>query len=224
MTQGQDVQIGTNCYVDDGVRFYGNVVIGDDVYIEGGVSIGAPTEDEITSFMTSCEPDKTIRRFMQSRVVIGSGCRIRSGTVISSGAQLGEGVDCFHQVLIGAGAKIGDNGRIGHSSQIHKNVVIGHNVRFKGFAANDCVIGNNVAMLGYLVHKFRENVRGQVQPSPRIRDRAIVGMLAIVIGGVTVHEDAYVAAGSVVLADVERGQLVAGVPASVVRSPEKRLS
>lgn len=217
MTEGKEVEVGTNCYVDDDVRFYGDIVIGDNVYIEGGVSIGAPTEEEISSFMASRKPSKTIHEFTRARVTIGNNCRIRNGTVISSGVSLGNGVDCFNHVLIGAGTRIGDNVRIGHSSQIHKNVVIGRNVRFKGFAANDCAIGNDVAMLGYLVHKFQENVRGLVQPSPTIMDRAVVGMLAIVIGGVTIHEDAYVAAGSVVLSDVDQRLLVAGVPAKVIR-------
>ncbi len=212
------IKIGENCYIDDDVRFHGNVVIGDNTYIENSVTIGAPTEEQITAFMASRTSKGAIGDFVDSRVIIGSGCRIRSGTVIGSGANLGNNMDCSNHVIIGAGTCIGDNARIGHASQIHRNVSIGRNVRFKGFAANDCLIGDDVAMLGYLVHKFRENVRGARPPAPQVQDRAIVGMLAIVIGDVTIHEDAYVAAGAVVLSDVDQGLLVAGIPATAIRN------
>jgi serine O-acetyltransferase len=51
---------------------------------------------------------------------------------------------------------------------------------------------------------------------PRLGDRVTVGAGAIVLGGITVGDDASIAAGAVVLDDVPPGAVVAGVPARVV--------
>ena len=54
---------------------------------------------------------------------------------------------------------------------------------------------------------------------PKIRSGVLLGTGAIVIGNVTIGEGARVAAGSVVLADVERHITVAGIPAVKVGKP-----
>lgn len=48
---------------------------------------------------------------------------------------------------------------------------------------------------------------------PRLGDRVTVGAGAIVLGGITVGDDAMIGAGSVVRSDVPPGAVVAGVPA-----------
>jgi len=217
MITNDRVKIGKDCYIDERVEFFGKVEIGDKVYIERNVIIGKPNEQEIAAFMASERPQKSMHEFIKGTVTIGSNCRIRAGTVIHSGVAIGDDTDCFNNVLIGTRTRIESHGRIGDFSQIHNDVQIGRSVRFKGYAANRCIIGNNLAMLGYLVHEFKENKAGIIEPSPTIRDGAIVGMLAIVVGEVTVGKEAYVAAGSVVLADVRDRQLVAGVPARLIR-------
>ena len=50
---------------------------------------------------------------------------------------------------------------------------------------------------------------------PRVGDRVTVGAGATLLGGITVGDDAVIAAGAVVLADVPAGARVAGVPARV---------
>ncbi len=51
---------------------------------------------------------------------------------------------------------------------------------------------------------------------PRLGHRVTVGAGAIVLGGITVGDDAMIGAGSVVVADVPPGAVVAGVPARVL--------
>lgn len=52
---------------------------------------------------------------------------------------------------------------------------------------------------------------------PRLGNRVTVGAGAIVLGGITVGDDALIGAGSVVLADVPAGMRVAGVPARTLK-------
>jgi serine O-acetyltransferase len=51
---------------------------------------------------------------------------------------------------------------------------------------------------------------------PRVGDRVTVGAGATLLGGISVGDDAVIAAGAVVLADVPPGARVAGVPARVI--------
>lgn len=51
----------------------------------------------------------------------------------------------------------------------------------------------------------------------RIGDRVWLGMNVTVLGGVTIHDDAVVAAGSVVTQDVPARTIVGGVPAKPIR-------
>jgi len=51
---------------------------------------------------------------------------------------------------------------------------------------------------------------------PRLGNRVTVGAGAILLGGITVGDDASIAAGAVVLDDVPAGAAVAGVPARVI--------
>jgi serine O-acetyltransferase len=51
---------------------------------------------------------------------------------------------------------------------------------------------------------------------PRVGDRVTIGAGATLLGGITVGDDAVIAAGAVVLADVPARATVAGVPARVI--------
>ena len=211
------VKMGKNCVIGENVKFYGTVEIGNNAYIEDNLVIGKPNEEEIKSFLEDKTKHKSINYFINGKVTIGNNCKIRYGTIIHSGVTIGDDLGCFNNVLIGTRTKIGNNARIRDYSQIHNDVIIGNNVRFKGYAANRCVIGNNIAMLGHLVHKFRENIRGIIEPSPVVMDDAIIGMLAIVVGNVIIGRGAYVAAGAVVLTDVGDKEMVGGIPAKLIR-------
>ncbi|MFB6312266.1 MAG: DapH/DapD/GlmU-related protein [Salinirussus sp.] len=79
----------------------------------------------------------------------------------------------------------------------------------------DAIIGYDATLL---CHEFlQDEVRtGEVH----IEKRAMIGAGAIVLPGVTVGEDARVAANSLVTEDVPAGETVAGVPATPVGPPE----
>lgn len=216
-TRTEAVKIGKNCLIADNVRFYGSVEIGDNAYIEDNVVIGKPNEQEVENFLVNRAEQRNIDEFINGKVVIGNNCKILYGTIIYSDVTIGDDLTCFNYVLIDTRTKIGNNARIKDYSKIYKDTVIGHDLRFSGFAANRCVIGNNVAINGYLVHRFRENIREDVEPSPIVEDDAIVGQSSIVVGGVRIGRGAYVGAGAVVLSDVGDNELVGGTPAKLIR-------
>lgn len=82
-----------------------------------------------------------------------------------------------------------------------------------GFVCDGSMIGNHALVMGTLVHEFtRPHLpRGLIEPAPKIEDRAVVGFGATIVGGVTIGNNSYVAAGAVVTKDVPPKSIVMGV-------------
>lgn len=85
------------------------------------------------------------------------------------------------------------------------------------FIGDDCLIGHQV-VLATLDHSLEPSKRKGMHPaSIRLGKNVWVGAHATVLKGVTVGDDAVIAAGAVVTKDVPAGAIVAGVPARVIR-------
>lgn len=111
----------------------------------------------------------------------------------------------------------------GRNIRIGRDVFINQNCTFYdlgGIDIGDAVmIGPNVSLItsGHPLAPSRR--RTGVTAAPIVLDRNVwLGAGAIVIGGVTVGENAVVAAGSVVTKDVPADTLVGGNPAKPIRS------
>jgi len=76
----------------------------------------------------------------------------------------------------------------------------------------DCTIFHHVT-LGEVNSRVRPDDIGY----PKLGDRVLVGTGAVLLGAIAVDDDAVIGANAVVLADVERGDTVAGAPARSTR-------
>lgn len=86
---------------------------------------------------------------------------------------------------------------------------------------DDCLIGHN-AVLATLNHGFAPEERGDMHPAPIvIGNRVWLGANVTVLPGVTIGDNAIVAAGAVVTRDVPANTVVGGVPAAPIRSVEQ---
>lgn len=107
--------------------------------------------------------------------------------------------------------------------RVGRNVFINQNCTFYDLGgldiADDVMIGPNVSLMtsGHPIEPARR--RDGVVARPIVIGKNVwIAAGATVIGGVTVGENSVIAAGSVVTRDVPANTLVAGNPASVVRS------
>ncbi|MFM2579421.1 acyltransferase [Vibrio fortis] len=126
----------------------------------------------------------------------------------------GLGVNVNRGAYFGSGLNIsiGDNSSIGENCKI----------------ANDTYIGNDVMMapevlIFSITHETKDihlpmRVQGNKLPrAVRIGNNVWIGQRAIILPGITIHDGAIVAAGSIVTKDVYEDEVVAGNPARVVK-------
>jgi acetyltransferase-like isoleucine patch superfamily enzyme len=208
-------RLGSNVYVGHNVHIFPKVILGKNVFVDDNVTLGYPNKSQFNRFLEDLHSGKKnlIDDYVDKPTEIGDDSIIRSGTTIWSGTKTGARLGCDHNVLIGGNNLIGHNVKFLYGAKVYSDNRIGDESVISGFVCNGCVIGNNVAMLGFLVHKYDRPVETLPEPSPIIENGATIGMHATIVGKVRVGRNAYVSAGAVVTADVKPNTLVVGVPA-----------
>jgi len=125
-------------------------------------------------------------------------------------SEIGDGTSIGPFTEIG-GANIGERCKIGAQCYICPGTVIGDEV-FVSHGARFC----NVKFPKAYVSQ-KDKLKGAI-----VRNRATIGAGAIILPGVTIGEEAFVAAGAVVTMDVPPYTVVGGVPAKIIASKEQR--
>jgi len=139
----------------------------------------------------------------------------------------------IHRFVNLYGCTIGDETRIGTFVEIQKGAVIGkrckissHTFICDGVRIGDgCFIGHGVIFINDMTPRAvtpegelesEEDWAGRFVAT-RVDDRVSIGSGAIIMGGIHLGEGALIGAGAVVTRDVAAGEVVAGVPARVLR-------
>jgi len=110
--------------------------------------------------------------------------------------------------------------------KLGKEVGIGNDVTLDNFADGALIsIGDYSVITNgtkILVHDASSRLRiGMTYVAPvNIGKRVFIGYYSIILPGVSIGDDAIIGAGSVVTKDVEKGTVVAGVPAKIISSTE----
>lgn len=199
-----------------GVKFGHGVILYGKVKIKAGTIIGDYCILGIPS------ADKRAECNSLSETIIGTNVDIGAFCVVHNGAKIGPKVRIEERCNIGWNSSVGAETRIIYGAQIHYKVKIGRNCIVGGFSCDRSIIGDNVIMLGKLVHKmppdlirrFRNPIYmfdgAPEEKSPKIEKKVFIGFDAIVIGGVKVQSHAYIAAKAIVTKDVPSGNIVVG--------------
>lgn len=112
----------------------------------------------------------------------------------------------------------------GKNIQIGKNVFINACCHFQDHGGvtigDDCQIGHNV-VFATLNHGLAPDDRKTTYPAPIVLGKNVwIGSNATILQGVTIGDNAIVAAGAVVTKDVAANTVVGGVPAKFIRNIE----
>lgn len=189
-------------YIGRNVNIYGNVIIEEGVIIEDNCIIGKPSNQEMLVFIEN--PLLDYNSLSKEKTIIKKGTCIGCNTIIYSGANIGEYVEIEDNCKVGANSHVGTKTRIMYNAQVYNRVKIGANCRISGFVCNETIIEDFVSFFGKTVHKYKEysNVSTK-RPTPRINKNAIIGFDSILIGGITIGENARVGANLIVTKDLE---------------------
>ena len=110
----------------------------------------------------------------------------------------------------------------GRNLRIGERVFLNSGCRFQDQGGitlgDDCLIGHNTVM-ATLNHDLDPERRGDLLPAPIVLGRNVwVGANVTILAGVSVGDDAVLAAGAIVTKDVPARSVVVGSPARVVRT------
>lgn len=110
----------------------------------------------------------------------------------------------------------------GRNITVGKNVFINSCCNFQdqgGITIGDGSLIGHKAIFATLNHGFASEDRGSLYPAPIVIGKNVwVGASATLLPGVTVGDNAIIAAGAVVTKDVPQNAIVGGVPANVIRT------
>jgi acetyltransferase-like isoleucine patch superfamily enzyme len=149
---------------------------------------------------------------------IGTGATIRSKSIIYCDVIIGDDFTTGHSVLVREETTIGDDVLLGTNTVVDGYSAIDSHVSVQTgvYIPSYTTIESNVFLGPHCVltndpFPIRQDVELE---GPTIKQGASIGANATVLPSVTVGENAFVAAGAVVIDDVPANTLAAGVPAT----------
>ena len=145
------------------------------------------------------------------------------GLLIGAGVTIGDGARIGDHAQLRDGARIGAGATIGSLSSVDPDVIVGDraSVQARCYLSAGTVVEED-AFIGPGVTLANDNTMDRHGPEmeltgPLLRRACRVGAGVIICPAIEVGEEAFVAAGAVVAADVAKRSVVMGVPARAVR-------
>jgi acetyltransferase-like isoleucine patch superfamily enzyme len=214
LVRGRDVEIGAGVVFGPGVVVYDGVQIGDGCVIEPGAVLGkAPRLARSSSASREAPPPLRLG----ARVTVCTGAVVYAGATVGDEAIVGDQAGVRERAVIGAGTVVGRGCTIDNDVRIGERVKVQTMVYVTAFSTveDDVFIGPGAMTTNddtMSRHGPEYALRGAT-----LRRACRIGGAAVLVPGVEVGEEAFVAAGAIVTRDVEPRAFMVGTPARRVR-------
>ena len=216
VTLGQAVSLGEGVQIGDHTTVYAKSVLGKDCFIGSNSSVGRFPRPAATSTVkvqadlpplqlgvestVGCSAVLYAGSTYAERVFIGDGAMVRERCVIGGNVIIGSGVAVENDTKIGAYTKIQTGSYITAYMEIEERVFIAPMVT----TTNDNFMG-------------RTEKRFKLVKGPTICRGARIGGGSILLPGVKVAAETFVAAGALVTKDTTAQRVIKGFPAREIR-------
>jgi acetyltransferase-like isoleucine patch superfamily enzyme len=217
----KDVKIGKNVIIGNRVSIHEGTVIGDNTTIADGAVLGRAPKPAKTSTVKLSDTIPALE--IGEDVTIGANCVVYRGATIGSNtlvadlASVRENVEIGDYVIVGRGVTVENHVKIGNRTKIQSNSYITAYTTLEDhvFIA-PCVTTTNDNFMGRTEERF-DKIKGAT-----VKKGARVGGASIILPGITIAEETFVAAGALVTKDTEPKTVVKGLPAKFMKSVEER--
>jgi UDP-3-O-[3-hydroxymyristoyl] glucosamine N-acyltransferase len=223
---GTDVELGPFAVIGAGARLGDGCRIGAHAVIAPGTVLAAGCEVQDHAVLGKAPKlarHSTAAREAPPALELAAGAVVCCAAVVFAGARLEAGAIVGDQAFVRERAVIGEGSVIGRGSAVDNDVRIGARVRVQtdvyltaySLLEDDVFVGPGVLTTNDSTmarHGPEYALRGAT-----LRRACRIGGAAVLVPGVEVGEEAFVAAGAVVTRDVPARGVVMGVPARVVR-------
>lgn len=217
-----NVTIGDNIQLGNYVIIYASTVIGNGTVVQDYVVLGRPPK---------LSPSSTVKAEGLSPLTTGEDCNIGTSTIVFAGTSLSNNVTLGDGVFIREKCKVGPFSVLGRGVAVENESSIGANCKIQtGAYVTAYTVLEDHVFIAPMVVTTNDNFMGrtekrfELRKGPHIKKGARIGAGAVILPGIIVGEEAFIAAGAVVTRDVPDYKLVMGVPAKVVRDvPEEEL-
>jgi acetyltransferase-like isoleucine patch superfamily enzyme len=215
------VKIGKNVVIGNRVTIHEDTVIGDNSTISDGAVLGKPPKPAKTSTVKLSDniPALTLGEDVTvgANAVLYRGAEIGANTLIADLASVREDVKIADYVIVGRGVTVENHVSVGTRTKIQSNSYITAYTTLEDhvFIA-PCVTTTNDNYMGRTEERF-DKIKGAI-----VKRGARVGGASIILPGITVAEETFVAAGALVTKDTEEKTVIKGVPAKYSKQVEER--
>ena len=192
------------------VTVHGGTVLGDGCRIQDCAVLGkAP----------ALGPSSTAPREDPDPLVVEAGATVCAGAVVLAGARIGAGAIVGDQAFVRERANVGPGTVVGRGTAVDNDVELGARVRLQtnvyvtaySLVEDDVFVGPGATTTND--HAMARHDAGEPLRGATLRRACRVGAGSVILPGVEVGEEAFVAAGAVVTRDVAPRAVVIGVPA-----------